>query len=123
MKSKKKQHDRYENWGRILGVFYVLAWLVYIMFRTTGGDLRSLLSFLPAGIMLLLMLVANQNQIIGGIALLGSGVVIGIRYSIGVPDAGQQVINGFITGGPFVLVGFLYLISGLQKQLKPNNPS
>jgi hypothetical protein len=118
---KNRKAKRIENTARTIGVLYVLAWLIYIMIRTTGGDVRSLISFIPAGIMLLLMMVANQNQVTGGIVLLITGTALAIRYALNAPDATSQVVNGLLTGGPYIIVGLLYLVSGLQQKLIPGN--
>lgn len=114
---KKIKSDRFLSAARIIGILYILIWLIYILFQTTEGDMRSLLSILPAGIMLLLMLVANQKPILGGILLIIAGIALAIRYGGYMQEASQQLMIAFLTGGPYIIVGGFFLLSGLKHKL------
>ncbi len=108
---KKKIRSRIETAGRIIGVVYVIIWVVFFLFQTTGGNFNSFIALIPPAIMLLLLMVANQNLLAGGISLLVAGSAIAVRYGMVHTTWRAQLLNGALTGGVYLVVGMLCLIA------------
>jgi len=111
---KNKKHNRFESIARALAVLYIVAWLGYFLLQSTGGNFSSFRNLLPPLVMLLLLMVASQNALVGGITLCIAGLAIAVRY--GFMLDGVQVGYALASGGPYLLVGALYVIGGLQSR-------
>ena len=111
---KNKKLFRFEAIARTLAVVYIVAWVIYFLFQSTGGNFSSFRNLLPPVVMLLLMMVASQNAFIGGGALCIAGIAIAVRY--GFLMDGFQWMYSFGTGGPYLLVGILYIVGGWQRR-------
>ncbi len=111
---KKSLSDRLQTAGGVIGILAFLTWLVITVYQLTIDNLGGWVYLLPAFIMLFLLLVARQKSVLGGVLLCGFGLVIGARYLDASGEAQEQLMILLLTGGPFVLVGVLFLLSGIR---------
>jgi len=111
---KKSFSKRLQTAGVVIGILAFLTWLVITIYQLTIDNLGGWVYLLPAFIMLALLLVARQRPVLGGVLLCGFGLVIGARYLDASGQAQEQLMILLLTGGPFVLVGVLFLLSGVN---------
>jgi hypothetical protein len=114
MNRKKTLSERLQTAGVVVGTLVLTGWLIYTLSNLTAGNLAGWMYLLPAVIMLLLLLVARQKPVLGGVLLLGFGLVIAGRYLDVRGNLREQLRIVLLTGGPYVLVGVLFLLAGIQ---------
>jgi hypothetical protein len=116
MKKKKTLSERFSTAGTVTGVLVFLGWLLYTLVQFETMKLDGWRFMLPALVMLLLVLVARQKATLGGALLLGFGLVIGGRYLDVRGDLIEQVVVFLRTGGPYLVVGVLFLVAGILER-------
>jgi hypothetical protein len=118
MRKKKTTSERFSTAGTVIGVLVFLGWLLYTLVQFESMKLDGWRFMLPALIMLLLVLVARQKATLGGALLCGVGLLIGGRYLDVRGDLMEQVVVFVRTGGPYLLVGVLFLVAGILEKKK-----
>lgn len=90
-------------------------WMVFGMREVLSGERSALSHLLPALIIVLLVLNAWKQPRTGGIALLLAGTAILIYLSAFIQSQDSRLPGALLTGGPFLLSGFLFWLAGVKK--------
>lgn len=104
-----------------IGILFICFYLFYGLVKMTDEGLQMASYFLPAFIMLLLLLVSRQKPFLGGGILLATGILISAYYGYMADSLKSLFIITFLSGGPFSLVGLLFLGVGLDQKKTQSN--
>lgn len=111
-----KKIKRMENFAVFIGILLICFYLFFGLMKMTDEGLQRANYFLPAFIMLMLLLVSRQKPFLGGGVLLATGILISAYYGY-LADSLQSIfITTLLSGGPFSLVGLLFLGVGLAQK-------
>lgn len=100
--------------GLIPAGFFIGLWLLFGLGEVFGGDLSGLSHLIPAILMIILVLVSWKWPRVGGLVMLVLGLFAAIALYSTTPNSTGLSI-ALLTGGPFLVSGLLFFLSGLLK--------
>lgn len=108
------------TWLKWLGLIpaglFTGLWLIFGVGEVAGGDLSGITHLVPAGLMILLVLVAWKWQRAGGLGMLLVGVVLILTLLASIQNPAGRLPGALLTGGPFLVSGILFFLGWMVKR-------